>query len=112
METVKELPDYWVRYRKPTAEDADQYGAVWSYTPGIGIVKLTHYQFVKEGEPWMVTDRPEAYPKKERYTVKQCEDSTWSVLEERFDGQRFVARDLLNEDTANIVKAIYKEHQP
>lgn len=58
----------WITHRPPTDEDADDDKCVW--TMCVGKVVLWGYGGIREGQPWMPTNRPKPYVK----PSPNCED--------------------------------------
>ena len=58
----------WITDRPPTDEDADYEKCVW--TMCVGKVVTWEYGGIREGQPWMRTNRPKPYVK----PSPNCED--------------------------------------
>lgn len=102
----------WITDRPPTEEDADSEKCVW--TMCAGKVVPWGYEGIREGWPWMRTNRPEPYVKPKRWKVAYDKwHKCWTVFD-----IRHMTPLKLNEDTdahreaAERIAAVYEEVMP
>ena len=65
----------WITDRRPTFEDADDEKSVW--TMCVGKVVTWGYGGIREGQPWMPTNRPKPYVKPKRWKITTPEDQSY-----------------------------------
>ena len=103
----------WITHRPPTEDDADYEKCVWTMCDGKAV--LWGYAQIREGQPWMPTNRPEPYVKLKRYTVKALRDTiletTWYEVWDNLK-ERNVAIQITSREAAERIAAIYEEVMP
>ena len=105
----------WITDRRPTEQDADRYGYVWT-TLNSGDVCPESWCSVPEGAPWMPTNMPEPYVKPKRYcAVWEAELGHWSIID-KYNGRALFLIWLSDRDkhgeAAERIAAIYEEVMP
>lgn len=103
----------WITDRLPTEEDADGEKSVWT-TCG-GKVVTWYYYAIREGQPWMRTNRPEPYVEPKRWKVAYDRwHKCWTVFDMRHVThltQLFKDTDA-HREAAERIAAIYEEVMP
>lgn len=103
----------WITDRRPTEEDADEYGLVWITEHGT--VTPAPYIMLNEFTPWMPIKRPAPYVKPKRYLV-EMHGEEWGVKRYSEIGQyeleAFHAMNIPTREAAERIAAIYEEVMP
>lgn len=94
----------WITDRRPTAEDTDSSGSVW--TTYNGEVVPWSYDGIAEGTPWMPIEKPEPYAKTKRWKV--CNFITGFSVSDTV-ARLYVANNIPTREAAERIAAIYEE---
>ena len=110
----------WITDRPPTDEDADYEKCVW--TMCVGKVVTWEYGGIREGQPWMRTNRPkpyvkpipkcEPYVKPKRYRVKEIFQASGRFAVYDFEDGLTCSPSLPTIEAAERIVAIYEEVMP
>lgn len=98
----------WITDRRPTAEDTDSSGSVW--TTYNGEVVPWSYDGIAEGTPWMPIEKPEPYVKQKRWGVLYSSAEGHCVFD-TIHGGKF-AYGLPTREAAEEIAAIYERVMP
>ena len=97
----------WITDRRPTEDDADYEKCVWTMCAGAAV--LWGYGEIRDGQPWMPTNRPKPYVKPKRYKV--CSFITGFSVSDTV-ARLYVANNIPTREAAERIAAIYQEVMP
>ena len=97
----------WITDRRPTEADADYEKCVWTMCDGKAV--LWGYAQIREGQPWMPTNRPEPYVKPKRWRVSEFGDEFTAYDSVQ---REHVTPFLPTREAAERIAAIYEEAMP
>ena len=104
----------WITDRRPTEDDADYEKCVWTMCAGAAV--LWGYGGIRDGQPWMPTNRPKPYVKPKRWTVRFSRSVKSWVVDDRSEIRTILfgldRDDDEHREAAERIAAIYEEVMP